>query len=1241
MVGLPLGWDSDYDGRRWFYKYRPTGHIQYHFPSEGDEFPEFVDADAPAPALAPEELLESQQQVKRKTSSARCGADAASKRASTKVADNGHVHKYAMSATAKPISVVWEGDDDAEGDGMFQPENFMFLGPGTYVDMSPLAEEEEEAAKRSVEGAVSEGFLDSGASTGTTAVARAKGVSPPGSSNTTPMMAKSEPSASPGQTDAQIKGATAIESMSVASSPRVVESEPVPTRPPFEIGSTVVTAQIPDSSVVHMMDGREMPVEMMGDTIHRFDPVGFVAEMPTEQTATARFKLPPDPVEIADKTVLAPAETAATALLELELAELPVPSTPSRSKEVPIVSSPKESGEKQQSAGGDGITKKDATGPVQQAPSDRLQSYEVTSRAEPSPPLVQCTGPPYANEGPSHGCGQHGPHSVQYGQAEISNPVKSETFKIARKQLGGAPSMPAAPQTQKLGYQAYVPGPATTAIPLPKLLKRKSIGLQREASLMLSMKGNSVNMDPNAVPRVLSPPQHALPNAFIQSDVAEQARSTEENRTEKFNFSLTHTPSILKPARKRNSVQDMCPQQQLPTPAAVATLAQPQSPRSIAVSKLPSVLRPARERSSSQPGQRISGAGQQLDKSQPVQQINLQPVWATQVVQSSRPASVMSIINHAPYGSQYSGVDLGPIPRRHNLTQPSSSECTLPELRSQPLPPRNMHESVIIQPPQPQAISRTVQPMSQQPPKCQFQVPSSNWQDIAERQLVSPQSAIGTIQHSSLFKPSKTVVTPVLSQPGQGERNHPVTRRDSMFTPGEVSPTRPRQDSQVSALESPLPPDAARRDSPNPTTSDRNYTPPPLTDTTGPLASGWTQSTVPNPQNGNPPVPSKIREHAGGSFSAVQSSPDRPLSQDRQLTIDVPEQQQQKTAARLEPQFRSAQQTEQQEPPQPSPPANRQGEEKKLPEEPMQAIGHPIGYQVKGLANLHDHCLAGKQTVPAPRSGYIPGRIGEHIDSERGSKFEETHQITRPSSVVSSIQDSLPETPVSPSGPTLQQPKPSAPNQVEGQVPTMGQPSMLSTQKGQTLNDQPGISKKSQGIMPLGHMQAQMRTQTAPGQMMSTPNSLAGQVPSGQGHCGRAHLFKMPGKPLVQGSTLLQPQFQRQNQTRKARQASSDPDQPQVVHSEICSTASVVSTAQQGVTPRQVQVSAGYRDSNPSEHDVTPGPLFAPSNRSRGGNSEMQPPGANQAADNSKWTERPAADYSGGDWGDEEDWDRR
>lgn len=37
MASFPDGWESDFDGERWFYRYKPTGFTQYHFPKAGDE----------------------------------------------------------------------------------------------------------------------------------------------------------------------------------------------------------------------------------------------------------------------------------------------------------------------------------------------------------------------------------------------------------------------------------------------------------------------------------------------------------------------------------------------------------------------------------------------------------------------------------------------------------------------------------------------------------------------------------------------------------------------------------------------------------------------------------------------------------------------------------------------------------------------------------------------------------------------------------------------------------------------------------------------------------------------------------------------------------------------------------------------------------------------------------------------------------------------------------------------------
>ncbi|KAH7318309.1 hypothetical protein B0I35DRAFT_239669 [Stachybotrys elegans] len=277
MTGLPDGWESDYDGQRWFYKYKPTGHVQYHFPTEGDEFPDFIAAGAPALPLAPEERLESQQQVRRLVGIAPNGAASS------------NAPKSRMSATARPISDAWN-DEPGDAD-VFQPESFMFLGPGAYTDVSPLVEEEveaaaaeEEAAKRAVVGKSEQELKPD------------KGVSPVASERPTPKVANSEP---------------AILQEEAAKDTDV--EEPQVTPPP----------QAQDLPI-HMIDGRELPYELAVESPRQFNPVGQMAELATEQTASAYIELHPDPVEIGDNTILAPIETAAPT----GIAELPEKSSP-------------------------------------------------------------------------------------------------------------------------------------------------------------------------------------------------------------------------------------------------------------------------------------------------------------------------------------------------------------------------------------------------------------------------------------------------------------------------------------------------------------------------------------------------------------------------------------------------------------------------------------------------------------------------------------------------------------------------------------------------------------------------------------------------------------------------------------------------------------------------------------------------------------------------------------------------
>lgn len=295
MNNLPPGWDLDYDGSRWFYKYRSTGLIQYTFPQEGDEFPDFVDARAPAPALAPEERLESQQQVRRRGDT---GGGYGLK---------GRVP--GMGATGGPVSTTWDDSDDG-GDGHFQPENFMFLGPGVSNDISP----EVNGGAESVAGRSKEKDASPAASKASPdAVSDRTRPSPPVSSISTPQMSIITPADTP-----RLEQAKPVVSHAVL---------PADTPPPIDTPADSLAGLIPPSEAA-MVDIREPPQELRAAP--RFDPVGVVAEMPTEMTATAHIELHPDPVEMADNTVLAPIETfyLNSGIAEGGIAELPTHNSP-------------------------------------------------------------------------------------------------------------------------------------------------------------------------------------------------------------------------------------------------------------------------------------------------------------------------------------------------------------------------------------------------------------------------------------------------------------------------------------------------------------------------------------------------------------------------------------------------------------------------------------------------------------------------------------------------------------------------------------------------------------------------------------------------------------------------------------------------------------------------------------------------------------------------------------------------
>ncbi|KAL7958917.1 hypothetical protein V8C34DRAFT_281525 [Trichoderma compactum] len=533
MATLPTGWEWDYDGSRWLYRYKPTGHVQYHFPNAGDEFPDYIDARSPAPDLAPEERLESQQQVKRHASVSgtpvRAGEDRDGWRSR-------------MSATAQPVSAVWEDDfgrednhveEAEEEEGVFQPENFMFLGPGAYTDVSPLNEEEEEAARRTVVGK-----LKGGQST------ENRGVSPMVSQDTTPMVRTTETVAG-GST-------TAVDRRAVEPPPVMHHEEQTTVVSPQEyiMGGDIVgeASAIVDGGYHYEM--YELPVETAIPMHLQFDPVGFVAEMPTEHTASARVETHPDPIELADNYVMAPIETEPRP----GYVELPVEFNPT---EEGAVRQERLTEEQQLELRRQEVRRQqeERQRGVQQRQEERKRRGEEELQRELQQQQQQQSQQQSEAQSPSQ---------------EQGNDVPNQ-FRIARKptlrESSAAYSAYAGRGQTQEDYQAYAPGQAfQQTVQLANALPARmmSPALQREASLNLSMRPSAEStplVDQRRFPSVLKPARNALPrNSVVQQQqqqppaptpnppVAPQGQNDAQAQDDSAPGVVKY-PSVLRPAR--------------------------------------------------------------------------------------------------------------------------------------------------------------------------------------------------------------------------------------------------------------------------------------------------------------------------------------------------------------------------------------------------------------------------------------------------------------------------------------------------------------------------------------------------------------------------------------------------------------------------------------------------------------------------------------------------------------------
>lgn len=122
--GLPPGWESDYDGTRWLYRYAPTGRMQFNFPNPGDEFPQFDAPGAGRIALTPDDRLAYELQLKWQKEG-----------------------KFGQGSTIPRKGKVGTKDDNfgtKTASGYFDPSGFMYLGEGlSDGELTPVADKKD------------------------------------------------------------------------------------------------------------------------------------------------------------------------------------------------------------------------------------------------------------------------------------------------------------------------------------------------------------------------------------------------------------------------------------------------------------------------------------------------------------------------------------------------------------------------------------------------------------------------------------------------------------------------------------------------------------------------------------------------------------------------------------------------------------------------------------------------------------------------------------------------------------------------------------------------------------------------------------------------------------------------------------------------------------------------------------------------------------------------------------------
>ncbi|KAI4863189.1 hypothetical protein F4820DRAFT_381365 [Hypoxylon rubiginosum] len=125
MAHLPEGWEADYDGTRWFYRFATTGLTQYHFPRPGDEYPELVGLGFGALDISLESKLASKHHEELQ---------------SPPHGDNS-ARVVSESGGDRPKQANESGNMSATG--YFNPDDFMYFG---LNDVSPVGDSKSEPA---------------------------------------------------------------------------------------------------------------------------------------------------------------------------------------------------------------------------------------------------------------------------------------------------------------------------------------------------------------------------------------------------------------------------------------------------------------------------------------------------------------------------------------------------------------------------------------------------------------------------------------------------------------------------------------------------------------------------------------------------------------------------------------------------------------------------------------------------------------------------------------------------------------------------------------------------------------------------------------------------------------------------------------------------------------------------------------------------------------------------------------